>query len=368
MSTSSVDLDMDDSDDAVALVREPPSRISFPSYSGLLKPSATASAKRPTRGIPISMPTTQRRESNFSFFTSNAALVTGARESSSPKRPVFGAQMISRQPPRQRAQSINEGHSPAHSLGSLESRKKQKQAEVVLLSDEDDMKDPKTVKRKKHSQEVDSRSNGAHTAESKPGSIVSRMKKAAVPVVSDTLPSYMEVDSTPTPQSLYHAAILAASSKSERNSTSIKPELQSTKLGLPSTKSGLLATSPATPPTKPNAAPVKTTPTSTKYTQPPVKPATSSAKPASSATLPSSSTVKPAPFYLACLAFITRVIPQPDKDSQSGHAFALRKVRAAGYWFLSTSPSRKSARWDKDRHQTAKDGGSAWPGSIHHQH
>ncbi|KAF9341388.1 hypothetical protein BGZ91_008892 [Linnemannia elongata] len=131
----------------------------------------------------------------------------------------------------------------------------EKQAEVVLLSDEDDMKDPKTVKRKKHSQEVDSRSNGAHTAESKP----------------------------------------AASSKSERNSTSIKPELQSTKLGLPSTKSGLLATSPATPPTKPNAAPVKTTPTSTKYTQPPVKPATSSAKPASSATLPSSSTVKPAP-------------------------------------------------------------------------
>ncbi|KAF9548324.1 hypothetical protein EC957_006820 [Mortierella hygrophila] len=132
MSTSSVDLDMDDTDDAVALVREPPSRMSFPSYSGLLKPSATASAKRPARGIPISMPTTQRRESNFSFFTPNAALVTGSREGGSPKRPVFGAQMISH---------TIESHRLAHSLGSLESRKKQKQTEVVLLSDEDDMKD-----------------------------------------------------------------------------------------------------------------------------------------------------------------------------------------------------------------------------------
>ncbi|KAG9065671.1 hypothetical protein KI688_001960 [Linnemannia hyalina] len=41
MSTSSVDLDMDDTDDAVALVREPPTRMSFPSYSGLLKPRIT---------------------------------------------------------------------------------------------------------------------------------------------------------------------------------------------------------------------------------------------------------------------------------------------------------------------------------------
>lgn len=294
MSTGSVDLDMDDTDDAVALVREPPSRISFPSYSGLLKPSTTASAKRPARGIPISMPTTQRRESSFSLFTPNTALVTGARESGSPKRPVFGAQMISRQSPRQRAQSSIDDHRPAHSLGSLESRKKQKQAEVVLLSDEDDMKDPKTVKRKKHSQEVDSRSNEAYTAECKSSSIVSRMKKAAAPAVPDALPSYMEVDSAPAPKSHYHSVIPAAAPASEWSSTSKKPGLPSAMLGLLSKKSGLLSTSPVTPLTKSNTASVKTTPTST-ITQPSVKLVTSSAKPVSPATVPSSSYIKPAP-------------------------------------------------------------------------
>ncbi|KAF9138895.1 hypothetical protein BGX30_008596 [Mortierella sp. GBA39] len=40
------------------------------------------------------------------------------------------------------------------------------------------MKDPKTVKRKKHSRDADSLSNEAHRAESKSSSIVSRMKKA----------------------------------------------------------------------------------------------------------------------------------------------------------------------------------------------
>ncbi|KAF9149357.1 hypothetical protein BG015_008841 [Linnemannia schmuckeri] len=150
------------------------------------------------------------------------------------------------------------------------------------------MKDPKTVKRKKHVQEVDGRSSESHAAESRSSSVVSRMKKDTAPVKSDTLPSYMEMDSAPTRESRFHISIPAASQKSERGSTSTKPGLLSTKPGLPSTN-------PATPLTKPNIASVKTTLTSTNLTQPSVKPMTPPAKPVSSATVPSSSSVKPAP-------------------------------------------------------------------------
>ncbi|KAG0294276.1 hypothetical protein BGZ96_001495 [Linnemannia gamsii] len=282
MSTGSADFDMDDTDDAVAMVREPASGMSFPPYSGLLRPSATASAaKRPARGTPIAMPTTQRRESNFSSFIPNAALVTGAREGGNPKKPLFGQSRL-QHTARHVTQSTAEVQRSAHSPGSLESRMKQKPEEVVLLSDEDDMKDPKTVKRKKHAQEADTYTSESHTAEYKSGSIVSRMKKNTTPVVSGSLSPYMEVDPTPASTHRSHTVTTAVPQKLERGSTSAK--------------SGLLSANPASPLTKPNAAFSKISSTSTKPTQPSVKPVTPSAKPVSSPTVPSSSSAKPVPF------------------------------------------------------------------------
>ncbi|KAF8941748.1 hypothetical protein BGZ47_007248, partial [Haplosporangium gracile] len=127
------------------------------------------------------------------------------------------------------------------------------------------------------------------------------------PVKSDILPSYMEVDLAPTRESRFHISIPATSQKSERGSTSTKPELPSPSLNafmryrksVYSEHSDAFklnrATNSATPLTKPNVTSVKTTLTSTKLTQPSVKPMTPSAKPVSSTTVPSSFSVKPAP-------------------------------------------------------------------------
>ncbi|KAF9908376.1 hypothetical protein EC991_009831 [Linnemannia zychae] len=90
--------------------------------------------------------------------------------------------------------------SVSQNLSTLHVNVVKKPQEVVLLSDEDDMKDPKTVKRKKHVQEADSHTSRSHAVESRAASVVSRMKKdtaPATPVVPETLPSYMDVDVEP---------------------------------------------------------------------------------------------------------------------------------------------------------------------------
>ncbi|KAG0277890.1 hypothetical protein BGZ95_005122 [Linnemannia exigua] len=305
-----MDFDQDDADDAVELVRVPAPGMSFPNYSRLLKPSPTT--KRTSRGIPIEMPTAQRRETNFSVFIPSTSQ-TGLRHSSHPKKPAFG-QSTPQHVGRHSSQDSTEVKKPAQSAGSLESRKKQKSQEVVLLSDEDDMKDPKTVKRKKHVQEADSRTNGSHATEIRSTSVVSRMRKDTAPVVlaaPKVSPSYMDVDPAPesgrtlapAPALLAHNTTSLAIQNTVPVSTSTMTRLPSAppasslaKLGMPSAK---VATTPETPGTtlsKLGSTSEKLTSSSTKLARPSVKPVSvSTTKPSPSITAPSSSTANPMP-------------------------------------------------------------------------
>ncbi|KAF9095368.1 hypothetical protein BGX23_000594 [Mortierella sp. AD031] len=193
-----MDVDMDDGDEDVQLVREPAAGKSFPSYTGLLKPSPTV--KRQTKGTPIDIPTTQRRTSNFSVHTANTAQVTGSRDNPYQRKTTLAqqrSQHAASLSARHGVKDTAEIHGTVHSAGSAGSGKKQKTAEVVLLSDEDDMKDPKTVKRKKHTQDGDSHIGKHHTSESRPSSIVSKMKKDTTPAGPEASFNYNDVDPAP---------------------------------------------------------------------------------------------------------------------------------------------------------------------------
>ncbi|KAF9933002.1 hypothetical protein FBU30_006826 [Linnemannia zychae] len=308
MSTSSADVDVDDMDDnGVDLVRIPTSRMSLPTYSGLLKPSPTA--KRTVKGTPIEMPTAQRRESNFSVFIPKAESSQGSRENSQYKKPFTS---VAKSPfiARQASQDAFDDQKPKHSSGSIESRHKEKPTEVVLLSDEDEMKDPKTVKRKKHTQGADDHINSIRAGEIKSSSLVSRMKKANTPVVSDTSSSHMDIDLTPAPV----------------NSQSIERLPNLAKLGS-STVHPTLSLSKHVPVTS------RLSSISTKSTQPLVKSIPSSTRPTSSTTMSSSVAAKPVPTYVAPISpptksfsIFTSTSTPISSQSLSGHAKSLSPI------------------------------------------
>ncbi|KAF9435376.1 hypothetical protein BGZ76_006416 [Entomortierella beljakovae] len=133
--------DPEDMEDPVQLVREPVASR----HRGLLPPSG----KRPQRrGIPIDVPSNQPRKSSFSVEVPNTALLTGYRDSGFSRRKSSGS--------LQGVVSSFSGHGSRSGTGQvpgaarpLRDKTKTKLPEVVLLSDEDEQRDQRNIKRKK---------------------------------------------------------------------------------------------------------------------------------------------------------------------------------------------------------------------------
>ncbi|KAG9323069.1 hypothetical protein KVV02_004621 [Mortierella alpina] len=149
--------------DTVQLVREPLNMASIQSFEGRLLPSPTAPKRQ---GVPIHVPQAERRPSNYKLETSNPALLTGFRVGGIIKRKPS----ISQQGQRALSPSFNGSRGDKHKIKKVaapndddyelvgmvpgyanahKDKPKTRALEYVLLSDEEEHKDTKTVKRKK---------------------------------------------------------------------------------------------------------------------------------------------------------------------------------------------------------------------------
>ncbi|KAI1319067.1 hypothetical protein EDD11_004956 [Mortierella claussenii] len=142
-------------------------------------------AKKPGRGIPIDVPTTQRRPSNFSLQIGNPLLLTGSRDGGSSRR----KSSTSSQSSAHISPSFSSLHDDFDVVGQIGSssklvsdRPRTKSSDIVLLSDEDEHRGPRPFKRKKlhlHTTTTVAEPSGQSA------SLVSRMKKHSTPISSE---------------------------------------------------------------------------------------------------------------------------------------------------------------------------------------
>ncbi|KAG0263607.1 hypothetical protein BG011_008551 [Mortierella polycephala] len=155
-----------DTEDSVQLVREP---------------VISLGTKKQGKGVPIEVPTTQRRLSTFSVENGNPALLTGFRDGGSSRRKsstsMQGQSPIS--PPFNGHNNDYDvvgtiaGYSKPHS-----DRGKTRPSEVDLLCEEDEHKDTRMAKRRKSGHEEGSLQKAPiASSEHGSGSIISRMKR-----------------------------------------------------------------------------------------------------------------------------------------------------------------------------------------------
>ncbi|KAG0038215.1 hypothetical protein BGZ82_000786 [Podila clonocystis] len=134
--------------------------------------------KRPSKGVPIDVPTTHRRLSNFSEASTNSALMTGIRDGgpSSRRRPSAGHTS----PPNHYSKGndftiIGTVAGYGSENNSTKHQNKRPKPDVVLLSDDESKGHISKKARERTSAEVLSK------VSPQPGSVVSRMKKSSDP-------------------------------------------------------------------------------------------------------------------------------------------------------------------------------------------
>ncbi|KAF9585203.1 hypothetical protein BGW38_003448 [Lunasporangiospora selenospora] len=196
--------DADESPDSVSLVREPMQRSLHPLHPSRAHPTSTnGGLKRPDRGVPIDVPTTHRRRSTFSVTNANPALMTGSRDGGGIlKRKTSISQQgqahrssISSPPSTIFFNGIGDydvvGTIARYNTPLLEKERdtqkhpksKAKSTEIVLVSDEDELHDPKSVKRKRLSKDPVITGSISDSSQSG-GTMISRMKKSTTPIDS----------------------------------------------------------------------------------------------------------------------------------------------------------------------------------------